>query len=53
MNPQVLCSDSVTSEDNPEDRRLDVDGGDGVFQDSIPTMVSVQKSGWTSLSWTW
>ena len=42
MNPQVLCSDNVTSEDNPEDRSLDVDGGDGVFQDLIPTVVSVR-----------
>ena len=42
MNPQVLCSDSLTSDDNPEDRSLDVDGGDDVFQDSIPTVVSVR-----------
>ena len=42
MNPQVLCSDSLMSDDNPEDRSLDVDGGDGVFQDSIPTVVSVR-----------
>ena len=25
MNPQVVCSDSVTSDDNPEERSLDVD----------------------------
>ena len=42
MNPQVVCSDSLTSDDNPEDRNLDVDGGDDVFQDSIPTVVSVR-----------
>ena len=41
MNPQLLCLDGLTSDDNPEDRSLDVDGGDGVFQDPIPTMVSV------------
>ena len=42
MNPQVVCSDSLTSDDNPEDRSLDVDGGDDVFQNSIPTVVSVR-----------
>ena len=42
MNPQVVCSDSLTSDDNPEDRSLDVDDGDDVFQDSIPTVVSVR-----------
>ena len=42
MNPQVLCLDSLTSDDDPEDRSLDVDGGDGVFQDPIPTVVSVR-----------
>ena len=25
MNPQVVCSDSLTSDDNTEDRSLDVD----------------------------
>ena len=57
MNPQVVCSDSLTSDDNPEDRSLDVDDGDDMFQDSIPTVVSVRpevtESGWTGLSWTW
>ena len=42
MNPQVLCLDGLTSDDNPEDRSLDVDGEDGVFQDPIPTVVSVR-----------
>ena len=42
MNPQVVCSDSLTSDDNPEDRGLDVDDGDDVFQNSIPTVVSVR-----------
>ena len=42
MNPQVVCSGSLTSDDNPEDRSLDVDDGDDVFQDSIPTVVSVR-----------
>ena len=42
MIPQVVCSDSLTSDDNPEDRSLDVDGGDDVFQNSIPTVVSVR-----------
>ena len=37
MNPQMVCSDSLTSDDNPEDRSLD-----DVFQDSIPTVVSVR-----------
>ena len=41
MNPQVVCSDSLTSDDNPEDRSLDVDDGD-VFQNSIPTVVSAR-----------
>ena len=42
MNPQVVCSDSSTSDDNPEDRSLDVDGGDDVCQDSIHTVVSIR-----------
>ena len=42
MSPQVVCSDSLTSDDNPEDISLDVDGGDDVFQNSIPTVVSVR-----------
>ena len=41
MNP-VVCSDSVTSDDNPEERSLDVDDGDDVFQNLIPTVVSVR-----------
>ena len=42
MNPQVLCLDGLTSDDDPEDRSSDVDGEDGVFQDPIPTVVSVR-----------
>ena len=42
MNPQVLCLDDLTSDDDPEDRSLNVDGEDGVFQDPIPTVVSVR-----------
>ena len=42
MNPQVICSDSFASDDNPEERSLDVDDGDDVFQNSIPTVVSVR-----------
>ena len=42
MNPQVLCLDGLTSADDPEDRSSDVDGEDGVFQDPIPTVVSVR-----------
>ena len=42
MNPQVVCSDSLTSDDNPEDRSLDVEDEDDVFQNSIPTVVSVR-----------
>ena len=42
MNPQVVSLDSVTSDDNPEERSLDVDDGDDVFQNSIPTVVSVR-----------
>ena len=40
MNPQVLhvCLDGLTSDDDPED----VDSEDGVFQDPIPTVVSVR-----------
>ena len=42
MNPQVLCLDGLTSDDNPEDRSSDVDGEDDVFQDLIPTVVSIR-----------
>ena len=42
MNPQVLCLDSLTSDDDPEHRSSDVDDEDGVFQDPIPTVVSVR-----------
>ena len=38
MNPQVLCLDGLTSDDDPED----IDGEDGMFQDPIPTVVSVR-----------
>ena len=41
MNPQVLCLDDLTSDDDPEDRSSDVDGEDGMLQDPIPTVVSV------------
>ena len=41
MNPQVLCLDGLTSDDDPEDRSSDVDGEDGVLRDPIPTVVSV------------
>ena len=39
---EVLCLDGLASDDNPEDRSLDVDDEDGVCQDSIPTVVSIQ-----------
>ena len=42
MNPQVVCSDNITSNDNPEERSLDVDDGDDVLQNSIPAVVSVR-----------
>ena len=42
MNPQVLCLDGLTSDDDPEDRSSDVDDEDGVFRDPIPTVVSVR-----------
>ena len=42
MNPQVLCLDGLTSDDDPEDISSDVDGEDGVFRDPIPTVVSVR-----------
>ena len=42
MNPQVLCLDGLTSDDDPEDISSDVDGEDGVFQDPIPTVVSIR-----------
>ena len=42
MSPQVLCLDGLISDDDPEDRSSDVDGEDGVFQDPIPTLVSVR-----------
>ena len=34
MNPQVLCLDGLTSDDDPEDRSSDVDGEDGVISGS-------------------
>ena len=42
MNPQVLCLDGLTSDVDPEDRNSEVDGEDGVFQDTIPEVVSVR-----------
>ena len=42
MNPQVLCLDGLMFDDDPEDRGSNVDGEDGVFQDPIPTVVSVR-----------
>ena len=43
MNSQVLCLDGLTSDDDPEDRSSDFNGEDGVFQDPIPTVVSVRS----------
>ena len=42
MNPQVLCLDGLASDDDPEDRSLDVGDEAGVFQDLMPTVVSVR-----------
>ena len=42
MSPQVLCLDSITSDDDPEDRSSDVGDEVGVFQDPMPTVVSVR-----------
>ena len=42
MNPQVLCLDSLASDDDPEDRSSDVGDEAGVFQDLMPTVVSVR-----------
>ena len=41
MNPQVLCLDGLASDDDPESRSSDVSGDAGVFQDLMPTVVSV------------
>ena len=41
MNPRVFCLDGLTPDYDPEDRCSDVDGEEGVFQDTIPEVVSV------------
>ena len=41
MNPQVLCLDGLAPDDDPEDRSSDVGDEAGVFQDLMPTVVSV------------
>ena len=40
MNPQVLCLDGLTSDDDPEDRSSDVDGEDGVFEEYSPVVFA-------------
>ena len=42
MNPQVLCLDGLASDDDREDRSSDVSDEAGVFQDLMPTVVSVR-----------
>ena len=42
MSPQVLCLDGLASDDDPEDRSSDVGDEVGVFQDPMPTVVSVR-----------
>ena len=42
MNPRVLCLDGLTSDYDPEDSCSDVDGEEGVFQDTIPEVLSVR-----------
>ena len=41
MSPQVLCLDGLASDNDPEDRSSDVGDDAGVFQDPMPTVVSV------------
>ena len=42
MNPQMLCLDGLSPDDDPEDRSSDVGDEAGVFQDLMPTVVSVR-----------
>ena len=42
MNPQVLCLDGLASDDDPEDISSDVGDEAGVFQDLMPTVVSIR-----------
>ena len=42
MNPQVLCLDDLASDDDAESGSSNVGGNAGVFQDPMPTVVSVQ-----------
>ena len=42
MNPQVLCLDGLASDDDHEDRSSDAGDEAGVFQDPMPTVVSVR-----------
>ena len=42
MSPQVLCVDGLASDDDHEDRSSDVGDEAGVFQDPMPTVVSVR-----------
>ena len=54
MNPQVLCSDGLAPDDDPESKCPDVSGDAGVIQDRClqwyPYDQELQKSGWTGLS---
>ena len=42
MSPQVLYLDGLASDDDPEDRSSDVSDEAGLFQDPMPTVVSVR-----------
>ena len=42
MSPQGLCLDGLVSDDDPEDRSSAVGDAAGVFQDPMPTVVSVR-----------
>ena len=42
ISPQVLCLDGLASDDDPKDRSSDVGDEAGVFQDLMPTVVSVR-----------
>ena len=57
MNPQVVCSDSLTSDDNPEDRSwmsmMEITCFKIRYLQWYPQDPKLQKSGWTGLSWTW
>ena len=43
MNPQVLCLDGLTSDDDPEDRSSDVDGEGSDTYSGISTTRSYRK----------